>query len=492
MPAILHRVPRPLLALWGVLLVVTVAWALFLPPWQSPDESQHFAYAQSIAERFALPGDRTRKTFSTEQGLAENRSRTGHEGRIPGAEWRPDAFARWQGKEAKLPASARSDGGGRNTAAPNPPLYYLYVALPYRVFDGASIFGRLEAMRIWSGLLLLVTATATWLLAGELLGRLRLLQLAAAATAGLAPMTAFMSASVNPDALLYALWSLALWLGVRILKRGLTLADAAGLFAVVGLAVTAKATSYALVPAAVLVLAIGLWRLRRRAVRAALVAALVAVAAFAIPAGTWVVAARSLHRPTVNQVTTATDTDTGVPLNPRNSFNVQGFISYVRQFYLPNPKSNGALFPSTLPVYSVWFKGALGVFGWRQLRLPPVVFFVLAALCLAALTAAGIAIARGRVALDLPTVAFLVLAVVGLLLALHVTEYRVIFVAKERGDFNQGRYLLPLVPLGGVLVAAALSLLRPRRRAHAVGALLGVLVTLQLLALGTIAEWFYA
>jgi len=90
------------------------------------------------------------------------------------------------------------------------------------------------------------------------------IQLAAAATAGLVPMTAFMSASVNPDALLYALWSLALWLGVRILKRGLTLTDAAGLFAVVGLAVTAKATSYALVPAAVLVLAIGLWRLRRR------------------------------------------------------------------------------------------------------------------------------------------------------------------------------------------------------------------------------------
>jgi len=247
-----------------------------------------------------------------------------------------------------------------------------------------------------------------------------------------------------------------------------------------------------LIPAALLVLAIGLWRLRRRAVRAALVAALVAAAAFAIPAGTWVVAARSLHRPTVNQVTTATDTDTGVPLRARNTFNVKGFVSYLRQFYLPNPSSNGALFPSTLPVYSVWFKGAWGVFGWRQLRLAPAAFFVLAVLCLAALVAAGVAIARGRVALDLPTVAFLVLAALGLLLVLHVTEYRVIFVAKERGDFNQGRYLLPLVPLGGVAVAAGLSLLRRRQRAHAVGALLGLLVTLQLLALGTVAEWFYA
>ena len=81
----------------------------------------------------------------------------------------------------------------------------------------------------------------------------------------------------------------------------------------------------------------------------------------------------------------------------------------------------------------MWFKGAWGVFGWRQLRLAPAAFFVLAVLCLAALVAAGVAIARGRVALDLPTVAFLVLAAVGLLLVLHVTEYRVIFVAKERG-----------------------------------------------------------
>jgi 4-amino-4-deoxy-L-arabinose transferase-like glycosyltransferase len=492
MPAILDRVPRPLLALWGVLLVVTVAWALFLPPWQSPDESQHVAYAQSVAERFALPGDRTRKTFSTEQDLADNRSRTGREGRIPGAEWRPDAFARWQRSNAKLPASARRDGGGRNAAAANPPLYYLFEALPYRAFYGTSIFGRLLAMRIWSGLLLLVTATATWLLAGELLGRVRTLQLTAAATAGLAPMTGFMSASVNPDAMLYALWSVALWLGVRVLKRGLTMVDGAGLFAVLGLAVTTKATSYALVPAALLVLAIGTWRLRRPALRAALVTGAVALAAFAVPAGAWVVAARSLHRATVNQVTTATDTDSGVPLHPRNSFNVKGFVSYVRQFYLPNPRSRGALFPSTLPLYSVWFKGAWGVFGWRQFRLAPAVFFVLAALSLAALAAAGVAIARGRVALDLATVAFIVVAALGLLLALHVTEYRIIFVAKERGDFNQGRYLLPLVSLGGVAVAAGLSLLGPRRRAHAAAALLALLVTLQLLALGTVAEWFYA
>src|SRR3712207_9244995 len=64
---------------------------------------------------------------------------------------------------------------------------------------------------------------STWLLAGELLGRRRGLQLVAAAVVGLWPMLVFLSSSVNPDAMLYATWSLTLWLGVSAIRRGLTL-----------------------------------------------------------------------------------------------------------------------------------------------------------------------------------------------------------------------------------------------------------------------------
>ena len=47
-------------------------------------------------------------------------------------------------------------------------------------------------------------------------------------------MMTFVSASVSPDSMLYALWTLALWLGVRILRRGLTAAAGAALFAARG------------------------------------------------------------------------------------------------------------------------------------------------------------------------------------------------------------------------------------------------------------------
>lgn len=485
----LRAVPRPLIALLGAVFIATMTWALLTPPWQSPDETQHFAYAQTLAERFALPGDRTRHPLSREQALADNASRSGREARIPGVEWNRPAFDRWRRAAGALTAQARRDGGGANAAAVNPPVYYGYEAIAYRAAAGTSIFGRLYAMRVWSALLLLVTTTATWLLAGELFGRSRPLQLTAGAVVGLAPMTTFITASVNPDAMLYALWSLALWLGVRILRRGLTAPDAVALLAVCGLAVTTKATSYALLPAAVLALALGAWRLRR-ALRPLAVALALAAVAFTLPAGGWLVAARALHRPSVNQITAQSESDVVVPYHARPAFNPRGFVSYLRQFYLPDA-ARGGLFPSTLPVYSVWFKGALGIFGWRQFRLAPAAFFVLAALCLAALLAAALAVARGRVALDWPTAAFLALTVIALLLVLHVTEYRIIFVSKQRDDFNQGRYLLPLVSLGGVVVAAALSGLAARRRAHAVAALLGGLVLLQVLSLGTVGEWFY-
>src|SRR5207253_6121555 len=49
-----------------------------------------------------------------------------------------------------------------------------------------------------------------------------------------------------------------------VLGRGLRLPEAIALFAAVGLAVTTKATSYALLPAALLVLAVGLARLQGR------------------------------------------------------------------------------------------------------------------------------------------------------------------------------------------------------------------------------------
>ena len=119
-------------------------------------------------------------------------------------------------------------------------------ALPYRAAASGAIGTRLGVMRLASGLFALLNTVAAWLLAGELFGRRRLPQLVTAATVGLWPMMSFLSAAVTPDALLYPLWTLALWQGVRILRHGLTAGRGVLLGGLVAAGVLTKVTTLAL------------------------------------------------------------------------------------------------------------------------------------------------------------------------------------------------------------------------------------------------------
>jgi hypothetical protein len=216
------------------------------------------------------------------------------------------------------------------------------------------------------------------------------------------------------------------------------------------------------------------------------VLAAAAVLAFAVPAGAWIVTARALDRPAVNQVKAG-------KAGPRKKpFDVGGFADYVRQFYLPLPALGRDLYPTTIPVYSIWFKGSWGTFGWQQVRLPRLVFFILLAACLATLAGAALGFVRGTVPRDWALWAFFAIAFLFLVALVHVTEYRVVFLAREHGPFTQGRYLLPLAPVGGVALAAALSALSRRLRGYALGGVLGGLVVLQVISFVTLARWFYA
>ena len=258
------RVPRPLLYLLSTTLLLSLTWALITPAFQAPDENSHFGYVQALVDGPGLPGNAERPLFSTEQSLASDNSNADQAAQQPRVkmEWSGIGYERWLARDAALPNGARSDGGGPNPASGNPPLYYLAEAPAYLAASHGDVFDRLLALRIVSLLWLLVTVSAVWLLAGEVFGRDPLLQLAAASVAGLAPMLTFLSAAVTPDAMMYALWSVVLWLGVRIIKRGLTWPLSLALFGFVGAACLVKGTSYGLLPAALLALAIGLWRSR--------------------------------------------------------------------------------------------------------------------------------------------------------------------------------------------------------------------------------------
>ncbi len=485
---LLRAVPRPLAALLLAVAFIGVSWALINPAWQAPDEDVHFSYVQTLAERHRLPGTQG-SSLSGAQFTAMQFTNTDPVVFFPFArpEWTEVAWDRYRRTSA---GAGAADGGGPNPASGYPPAFYLAGVVGYKLAGSHDVHARLYATRLVSVLWLLVTTVGAWLLAGELFGRRRELQLVSAACVGLWPMLDFISSSVNPDALMYATWSVSLWLGVRILRRGLTVGQGLAFGAVVGIALITKAPSLALLPAAAFVAVWSIVRLMlERRYKRALVALAVALLAFAIPVEAWRLTVAAQDRLAYGQAAGVTA-----------GLNLPEFLSYLWQFYLPKLPSQTRLtfdsqYVSTYPALNVWVATGWAAFGWVTVYFPLAVyklFFAITSVVVAAATGKGLVLlwrrrrSRSALAAALPVAIFIALAAGALVLGLHIAEYRV------RGPTNQGRYLFPLASLGGAGVALALTLVPVRARSLAIGAVLGGLVVYQLFCLGLMATHYYA
>jgi 4-amino-4-deoxy-L-arabinose transferase-like glycosyltransferase len=463
----------------GLLLAVT--WAAVLPAFQAPDEQAHFSYAQTLAARHALPGTEGRPLFSTElsEGIAAvNSDQVAAQLQVK-PEWDPQLEREWAAKQGQWPDD---DGGGPGPATAYPPTSYAWQALGYAAASGGSLWDELFGARLMSALWIPVIVLGTWLLAGEVFGRRRLLQSAAAAVPALAPMVIFVTSSVSPDGMLYAAWTIALWLGVRCIRSGLPLRDGIAFFAVVGLACTIKPTSYALIPAALLVAVFGLLSHRRVQPRRAAVIAGTTVAVLALTLGAWVLIAGLLDRPADAVLTQAVG---------NGNTNWRELASYVWQYYLPRtPVQQDVQTVGGYPLLQVWITQGWAAFGWLEIKFDPWVYRVLGPLTVAIFGAALLALLKAWPRVDRRVVLFLAVAVVVLFAGLHWTEYHEY--KTDGTSFMQGRYAFPLIGIFGLALAGALSLVPARLRGAATGAAVAGLFVFHLFALGLVIERFYA
>jgi 4-amino-4-deoxy-L-arabinose transferase-like glycosyltransferase len=390
---------------------------------------------------------------------------------------------------------SNTNGGGPTDAAGYPPLYYATAAPAYLASVGGDPFDRMNAVQLWGVLLLLASATGAWLLAGEVLGRRRSLQLVAAAVVGLAPMSTFISTSVSPDALLITLWTFILWSGARVIRRGAATVDVWALCWLTAAAILTKPTSYALIPAVGLALALG-WR--RRQVRDLGAAARVigrSLAISALPVIAWVVIRKFQNHP----VLSAQPSVAALAQAP-GSYLVNLF-DYLWQFYLPRlpgqavfhvPKLRLLPWPRLdpgLPVWNLWIREGWGAFGWIDVYIPAWVYVVLASATTVLAVCGAAILVRFRRAAPWALLAFFGVLLLSVLAVLHVIEYQSL--RGGRGAFIQGRYLLPLIAMFGLAVAAAVSRIPARARGPVVAVLMVGLLALQVIALGTIARTYY-
>ena len=478
------RVPRALALLLLLAVIEVFAWVMVTPAFQGPDEIAHFAYTQNVAENGKKPQyDRGNGTESTLAGSAvyylDLRALAGNAGARP--LWSNADERGWKAVEKSLPPSARKDVGGPNAVAKNPPLYYAYEAAVYKLFSGTQFFTQVFWMRIANGLLFVLTVLFTWLLAAELFSRMWPRVLATAVVA-LQPMLTYTAGIINPDTLLTTVWAAFAFLAVRTVLRGPSARRLAGLALLVVASLLTHGRGVPIVVPAVLTVFLAYDRHRpehRRAIRIGGAVALVALAVVG-----WVVL-----------VTGKLPGPYGGELNiPPEARHPKEFVSFVWQFYLPKLPF---MDPRIGPAYGFNQVYIVGLFGGRfgalDTLFSPQVYdlvqlFVTSAfllLCAAAIARAADLRARWDV------IVLLIVTALSLILFLHFASYRALSTEVDKVDpLIVGRYLLPLIPLYGVALAALAASAR-KWSLYAAGLILGLAIVHQLGALGLTLTRFY-
>jgi 4-amino-4-deoxy-L-arabinose transferase-like glycosyltransferase len=477
-----RRIPLPLLAVLAVVLVEGLAWTFAVPALQGADEGAHFSYVQKVADAHDIPWRDPKLGYlepgyppsvSTEQqiawlwaGLEPLRGN-----RAARPLWTHEDERIWARENAKLTDEDRKDGVG-SRVFDNPPLYYLTAVVPYEI-AGGTFFDRLYALRLYNVALLLAAVALTWLLAGELFGRRRELQTLATAAVALHPVLLDVATRVTPDVLLLTLAAAALYLMTLVVKRGPSWKLVGGLLAVVAAACFTQGRSLGLIAPALFAIGLGWWR-SRGSPRPGLLARIPAVVPWT--AGAIVVL--------VVLAAYATRFDFG---------ELAGFWSYLWQFYLPPLPGMSDPIGVSWDVENVYLNRFFGTFVQFEVAFPQDLLDAIRIAVWLGLALLVVSAWRHRRVLweRRDVVAVLLVAFVLSVLALHAAAFRSLL-GNPADPVITGRYLLMLIPLFGLAVAAAVAALPGRVRGFAAGGLLGAMFLLQLSAFGLVVERFYA
>ncbi len=274
---------------------VRLLWVVLVPPWQAPDEPDHYSYVTQLVEQGRVPQTIAPDypPFSTELMTSWKYSLLGDisslgRGEPPQLAHLPVNFDYAVSRAYEAPREERRSGAA-GAANPHPPLYYLIGAVPYALLRDAPIFSRMYAVRGASAALGALSCVFSYLFAFEL-RRSRRWGWALGCCMALLPMYAFITATVNNDVGMDCAGAALIWLVVRAWKRdefSPRLALALGIAA--GCALLTKATVYPIVliaGIAVFAKTVQTWRAsREHAARHAAALGLFAapVAAFYLP-----------------------------------------------------------------------------------------------------------------------------------------------------------------------------------------------------------------
>jgi 4-amino-4-deoxy-L-arabinose transferase-like glycosyltransferase len=445
---VLRGIPRAAVVCAALAALNAACWSIVTPPFQVPDEPEHFAYVKQLAETGRLPtsssGALSPEELVTLTSLHFEQVRDQPEHGTISSSLEQDELQREIARAARFPEKGSPSAG---VATQEPPLYYALQVLPYELGSGATLLGHLELMRLLSALLGGFTALFVFLFIRELLPAFPWAWTVGALGVALAPLLGFMSGSVNPDALLFAVSAAVFYCLARAFRRGLTPRLALLLGAVTATGFLTKLNFIGLAPGVLLGMVVLAMRLARiSGARAAWRSLAIALVLALSPIAVFVAIHLAAGRPLLGVVSSGVDTTRGSLL---------GELGYMWQLYLPRLPGMSSDFPGIFTARQIWFDGYVGLYGWLDTPFPGWVYDValvpaaaIAILCLRTLLACRAAL-RARIA---ELVVYLAMGV-GLLLLIGADSYRSF--PEVSAEYGQARYLLPLLPLFGAVLALA-------------------------------------
>jgi hypothetical protein len=463
------RIPRAAKVCALVAFLNAACWSVITPPFLALDEPDHFAYVQQLAQTGRLPSS-SNSEYSEEEKVAlldlhqaEVRFRpAGH----------PIYSAAEQHKlESDLarPLSRRGPGGA-GVATSEPPLYYALEAIPYAIGSGGSLLVRLQLMRLLSAVMAGFTALFAFLFLREALPKVRWAWTVGGLGVALGPLLGYASSTVDPDALLFTISAAVFYCLARAFRRGLTQRSAIAIGTLIAVGLLSKLNFVGLVPGAILALILLTRREARTAGSGVYLRWLAPALAIALSPG--------LLYALVNVVSNhhtfgiVSGSVVAITSAPRSIF---GGLSYVWQFYLPRLPGMHSDFSGISSTRQLWFRDVIGLYGWGDTTFPGWVYdialipvCVIVALCIRTLAVNRDAL-RARASELLGYGAM----VAGLLALIGFSSY--LAFPHSAAEFNDARYLLPMVALWGAVLALA-ARGAGRRWGPVVGMLIVVLV----------------
>lgn len=218
-----------LILLFAATLLKEVVFTAIIPIWQTPDEQAHFAQVAYFSEMGFFPTsgkDLNREIYESENLLGTLRDDKGNnkftfhpEYKI---EYTGSETGKYENEIKNLPLSYRRDYV-KQEAADYPPLYYAVSSVFYKAFYHFDLFTRVYAVRFFSIILSLVLVLIAFLIGKEVFPENELLQVTLPIFVSFQPMLSFVSVGVNSDNLMNTLFSVLIYLGILIIKRGVTL-----------------------------------------------------------------------------------------------------------------------------------------------------------------------------------------------------------------------------------------------------------------------------